>query len=86
MVQVLGIKQNVVIDFHDKKKNEQVHLEGLYLYIGEEKQGVKGIECQKPLFVGKSKPYYALADTLEPGDKINVSYNRFGSIDNISLA
>ena len=86
MYQVLGIKQNVVIDFHDKKKNEQVHLEGLYLYVGAQKGNVKGIECQKPLFVGKSKPYYDLANSLEPADKINVSYNRFGSIDNISLA
>lgn len=80
---VLGIEKNVVIDFFDKKKNQQVHHEGIRLHLGEEKKGVEGIAVDKPLFVSKDRTCYDLAEKLKVGDKVTVSCNRFGTFESL---
>lgn len=78
---VLGIKKNAVVDFYDNKKGQQVHLEGLYLYLGDKANDVEGVTCIKPVFIGNTKQCFEGCKALKPNDVVNVYYNRFGSID-----
>ncbi len=84
MSKVLGIEKNVVIDFFDKKKNVQVHHEGLRLHLGEERKSVEGIAVDKPIFVSNERSCYALAESLTVGDEIKVGYDRWGSFSTIT--
>lgn len=86
MAKVLGIEKNVVIDFVDRKRNENVHLEGMYLHLGETKKNVEGMAVSKPLFVNSSKSCYGLAQTLKVGDEIELFYNRYGSFEALDYA
>ncbi len=88
-IKVLGIERNVVIDFTDKKTKEKVHLEGMRLHLGEE--GTKNVEgistgCvnKNPLFVSNTRDYFNTCNSLQIGDTIKISYNRFHSVDYIS--
>lgn len=82
-MKVLGIERNVVIDFFDKKKNAQVHHEGLKLHLGEEKSSVEGIAVDKPIFVSKERACYSDAEKLAVGDEVTVGYNRYGTFETV---
>lgn len=82
-MKVLGIERNVVIDFYDKKKQAQVHHEGLKLHLGEEKTNVEGIAVDKPVFISKDRACYADAEKFALGDEVTVGYNRFGSFETV---
>lgn len=79
-MKVLGIQRSVVFDFKNQK-NEQVHLEGAKLFLGEERPGVEGISVIEPVFVNNTKPCYPKVSELNVGDEVNIYYNRFGKVD-----
>lgn len=81
---VLGIERNVIIDFKNKL-GQQVHLEGMRLHLGDTRKEVEGTAVDKPIFVNKDKDCYALAEKLEVGDAVKVSYNRFGTFDGLYI-
>ena len=84
MSKVLGIEKNVVIDFFDKKKNVQVHREGLRLHLGEERKSVEGFAVDKPIFVSNERSCYALAESLNIGDEVEIGYDKWRNFSTVT--
>lgn len=70
------------VDYVSKKTNQQVN--GITLHVTHEENNVDGLAVET-IFVSSKSNVYADANAVKLGEKVNVYYNRFGSVDSIAL-
>lgn len=80
------MKKNVVgkekVDYFSKKNNKQVT--GLKLHVVGNDDRVEGMSCDS-IYVSSASPIYADVCSIAIGSDIEVSYNRWGTVDTIAL-
>lgn len=76
---VVGIEK---VDYVSRKTNRPV--QGTSFYILYEKQGVEGFVADK-IFISVVSPCYPDAELVQVGDKLNIFYNRWGSVEGLQV-
>ena len=82
----MGMKVTVIgkgkVDYVSKKTNQQVS--GVTLHVTREDKNVDGLAVET-IFISAKSNVFSDADSVKLGDKVNVAYNRYGSVDSITL-
>ena len=80
MYQVIG-KQ--IVDYKNKAGNQ---VKGLKLYVAYEKKGVAGVAAED-IYLSEAKLQQngINADSINIDDMISILYNRYGSVESVSI-
>lgn len=70
------------VDYVSKRTNQQVS--GVTLHVTREDNNVSGLAVET-IFISAKANVFKDADSVKLGDNVNVSYNRYGSVDSITL-